>query len=128
MTFSYLSAYLAFIMSLPIGYAYLRISRSASDIVRHMSISIFCVVSAFAWRSIFWDAVPVWVDDNWPVLRDSIGGREVNNLWNLVFAYGCYRALRALQLMVPEEDRPKWPFWIAWLYPPRRRRRIVSRD
>ncbi len=128
MTFNHITIYLAALASIPICFAYLRISRSASEIVRHMSVSIFCIVSSYAGRGLFWDATPVWLGEDWRRVYDAMGGPAVNGIWNVAFAYGCWRALKALHLMVPEGERRDWPWWRAWLYPPWRRRRVTRRD
>lgn len=122
---NHISAYAAFILAMPICFAYLRIACSASPIVRHMAISLFCVVSSFAWRTAFWDVLIVHVGEAWrPIL---VEGLTINALWNVTFIYGCVRGLMALHLMVPEEDRQSWPVWKAWLYPPWRRLRLTRR-
>lgn len=125
---NHITAYLAFCGSIPIGYAYLRIAASDSPIVRHMAVSLFCVVSAYACRSFFWDIVPAYAVDTWPSIIASVGGTAINAVWNGCFLYGCIRGLMALHLMVPKAERPDWPVWRAWLYPPWRRIRVTRRD
>lgn len=128
MSLNYLTIYLAIAVSFPICFAYFRLASSASEIVRHMAISIFCIVSSYAGRALFWDAVPVWVGDDWAAVYSAVGGVSINVIWNVAFIYGCWRALKALHLMVPDTDRSNWPVWRAWLYPPWRRRRIVRKS
>lgn len=128
MSLNYITIYLTIIVSVPICFSYIRLARSASQIVRHMAVSIFCIVSSYAGRALFWDAVPVWAGSDWPRLYDAIGGAAINVIWNVAFTYGCWRALKALHLMVPANERARWPWWRAWLYPPWQRRRIIRKD
>lgn len=122
------TSYIAVLFALPVIFAYARIAGSASEIVRHMSVSLICVVGAFALRTLFWDVTPAVVGDTWPDLRDSVGGVTlVNAVLNSIFAYGLWRGMRALHLMVPEPERQRWPVWRAWLYPPRLRNRLTRR-
>ncbi len=122
------TSYIAVLFALPVIFAYARIAGSASPIVRHMSFSLICVVSSFALRTLFWDVTPAIVGDAWPDLRDSVGGvLVINAILNTIFAYGLWRGLCALHLMVPDGDRKRWPVWRAWLYPPRLRNRLTRR-
>ena len=122
-----ITSVLAFIAAVPILYAYLRILPNASEIVRNMSVSIVSIASAFAWRSLFWDNLPTVMGEDWSPFYERIGGATINAGWNVLFVYGCWCGLKALYLMVPEEDRAANPIWRAWLYPPRKRRRIMRR-
>lgn len=122
------TSYIAVLFALPVIFAYARIAGSASEIVRHMSVSLICVVGAFAMRTLFWDVAPAAAGPSWSQLRDSVGGVvTVNTVFNAAFAYGLWRGLRALHLMVPDEERRNWPVWRAWLYPPRLRNRLTRR-
>ena len=109
---NHITSIIAFLLSFPIGYAYLRVSRDSSTVVRHLSVSLFCVAAAFAWRTFLWDILP-WIlsESLWQAMYLRSGGVTINTGFNVIFAYGCYRGMQAMHLMVPVEERRRWPWW-----------------
>lgn len=52
-------------------------------------------------------------------MLDAPGAPYANGLGLLVLLAGVYCSLRARWLLIPEDERGDWPWWLAWLHPRR---------
>lgn len=96
----------------------------------YFALSKVLIAMAFAFRLLWWDGV-------WNIMRhidrdaahavsDAIGGVNSNIVSILIGLAGVYASLRARQLLLREEERVHWPWFLAWAHPsilglPRRR-------
>ena len=68
-------------------------------------------------RILIWD---VW----WSILHhtdstNAIARTDINIITSGIVVAGVYCSLRARHLLIPPQDRPRWPWWKAWLHPRR---------
>lgn len=90
--------------TLLIGYARALVSRQSA--ISHLVESICLVFFAYTARSVYWDSglfIPI---------------EELNIVFNLIAIWGGVHGHIAFLKMIPDEDRPHWRVFTAWLYPP----------
>jgi len=75
---------------------------------------------ATAGRTFYWDVVPVVLDEHWQALFGAMGGQEFSTLFNVLYLVAIYDALKAREALIPEDERHKWPWWLAWAHPGKR--------
>ena len=75
-------------------------------------------------RLITWDAIYGIGKELTPVTRElftAVGGVSINVMSSGIILIGVYLSLKARQLLIPEGDRDRWPWFVAWLHPRRLR-------
>lgn len=72
-------------------------------------------------RGLYWDVFWTWLKEydyqlalDW---SDASGGTAVNVLFYIPMLYGSYCMLKCRQLMIPEDERHMWPWYLAWRHP-----------
>lgn len=48
---------------------------------------------------------------------EAVGGTDINIVTSALVLAGAYCSLKARQLLIPEADRDRWPWWRAWAHP-----------
>ena len=76
---------------------------------------------AIGTRIVAWDAViGPWMRTSPEAARAflvSIGGANANLASSLIVLLGVYASLKARQLLIPEDERDRWPWFKAWQHP-----------
>ncbi len=95
--------------------------RRERDATMHLALGLSALLWAVVFRVIYWDVVPQIVDwfspGRWEEWVTLTGWTRINILWDLLLIFGGYHMLKALHLMIPEEERADWPLWRAPFYP-----------
>lgn len=101
------------------GYIRLIFAKSATGLLHnhvHFAVALLLVAAI---RFVFWDVTSEFFTYNeWRSFIAKVGKDSVNGVLAVITIYGGHKGLVAMHLMVPEEDREKWPWYCAWWYPP----------
>lgn len=68
-------------------------------------------------RMLYWDGTRYLPGMDWAHFRDSLGGIEINVLFNGLVLIAGYQFLKGRLLLIPEDDRDEYRWWNAWKYP-----------
>lgn len=108
----------AFVLALMVMAGYVRLVRSRGGMVKAFAWAHVLAFGAYAIRAIYWLVRPVIAAED-PV--SHLARMATPNLWlDLAVVAGAYFALRAIWWMVPPDERGRWAWYTAWLYPPAR--------
>jgi hypothetical protein len=84
----------------------------------HFALGITALCGSLILRSLYWDVMPMLLSEaSWYAWGDATGWTKINAAWNLLVLFAAYHLLRAMQLLIPETERAKWPLWRAPFYP-----------
>jgi hypothetical protein len=81
-----------------------------------LSAGINLIILAYVARSIYWEWLPLFLLDYWPVWY-GMTGLAVNLIFSALFIRGLLHLLVLLWLLIPVEDRLLWSVWGAPWYP-----------
>lgn len=79
------------------------------------------LAGAIILRGLYWDVTMPLMRLWWPEFAEQWTDATRGRLINLVFSamkmasFAC--ALKCRQLLIPEEERSRWPWWKAWMHP-----------
>lgn len=90
-----------------------------SDFSYHMMRGVFIFAMIQISRSFYWDVLPWIAGENWPAIRDALGGRLISTLFILPLFFCAYDFLKARWLLIPSYDRDEWRWWNSWQHPSR---------
>lgn len=69
-------------------------------------------------RLLLWDVILGQLHEADPPAADAfwraIGGTDANIFSSALILCGVYCSLRARHLLIPEEQRAGWPWWLSW--------------
>lgn len=82
----------------------------------------FCIVAgAIILRGMYWDVLMPLAREYIPLKTESWSdftqGRIINNVFSSMKLCGIYCVLKCRQMLIPEEERHRWPVWKAWMHP-----------
>ena len=98
-----------------VGYVRLLFAPSPRGLVFHFTRFIVGLIAVLTFSIAFWDLLPNWFSYNeWRSFIADVGKENVNGIRSVIIIFAGSHGLKALHLMVPEEDRPYWPWWRAW--------------
>lgn len=79
------------------------------------------LAGAIITRGLYWDVTMPLMRLWWPEFAagwsEVTRGRLINIVFSLMKMSAFYCALKCRQMLIPEEERPHWPIWKAWLHP-----------
>lgn len=84
--------------------------------VHHMAWGITFMVLAIAFRSAYWDILPVLLGSAWPV-GGPFGRSAPNIAFGLLVLISLYHKLSLLREMIPAEERARYSLLSAPFYP-----------
>jgi hypothetical protein len=91
------------------------------DATMHLAMGVSGIIWAVVFRVLYWDVVPTLVDaaapGTWASWGEATGWTRVNVIFDLLLLFAGYHLLKALQLLIPAEERHDWPLWKAPFYP-----------
>lgn len=90
-----------------------------TDFSFHMMRGVFLFAVVVIARSVYWDVMQVIAMENWPTIRDALGGQKFSTAFNLPLLFCAYDFLYARWLLIPESERSHWRWWNAWMHPSR---------
>jgi hypothetical protein len=87
----------------------------------HLALGTCALIWAVIFRMAYWDVAPVAFEvvepGLWGEWAAAVGWTDVNIIFDALLLFGSWHLLRALQMLVPEEERHLWPMWRAPFYP-----------
>ncbi|MGR3821625.1 MAG: hypothetical protein ACU0A5_03515 [Salipiger marinus] len=83
----------------------------------HLAWGFFFVAFGAIGRSVYWSFGRVVTGDEWPFVRDLLGGLNINMGFELCLIVGLLLILRARLLAIPEDDRPAYNLFTCVTYP-----------
>lgn len=66
---------------------------------------------------VWWSILHHTDSTNAIALSQAFGWTDINIITSGIVLAGVYCSLRARHLLIPPQDRPRWPWWKAWLHP-----------
>lgn len=79
------------------------------------------VAGAIILRGLYWDVLMPFARNHYPQVTSNWAelteGRIINNVFSSMKLCGIYCVLKCRQLLIPEEERHRWPIWKAWMHP-----------
>ncbi|MBN8294787.1 hypothetical protein JI664_22645 [Rhodobacter sp. NTK016B] len=94
--------------------------RLRDPVGRVLAVAVAVLALAWTLRSFWWDWARIFLGSNWPAVRDTMGGLDMNGAFNLLVIVSAYLFLRARLLAIPEPERAHWRWWNAWAHPAQR--------
>lgn len=121
----YLAMFVAiasFLGMMAVAFAYRSsLSRDSDPATWYFSVSILLIALSTAIRRLYWDVFWVYLrDHNYDYSRKWIvwfPTEYVNLLFNSFVLVAVYFALRARFELIPDNERTKWRWYSAWVYP-----------
>lgn len=121
---SILAAILALLNALGYGAAVwgFRASRKTVGAATWWFLMGFGIVSgAIILRGLYWDVLlpllRIYFPESAEFWSDLTRGRLMNNVFSSMKFAGIFCVLKCRQMLIPENERPHWPWWKAWLHP-----------
>ena len=85
---------------------------------KYMVASVMWMGGATLARTLYWDMLQgVLAREHWIAVRDMLGQQDFSIVFNAAFVVALYYALQAARYLIPEAERPFWPWWRIWSYP-----------
>lgn len=93
-----------------LAYGYRASLYNEDPIARLFAMSLMFLALGYITRRLAWDVVM-------PIIYDVTYFNPANMIFNVINMIAVYVGLRARWMMMPEEDRYKWHWYSAWMYP-----------
>lgn len=117
--------FLSIVGMLAIAYGYRGALRERYTATWFFVLSNILLAASVTLRLLYWDIVWVIMKNEWPesamAWRSIMGRAEMNVVFNAIFLIGVYLGLKSRQLLIPDEERADWPWYVSWLHPTRMR-------
>lgn len=85
------------------------------------AVGFTILAGAIITRGLYWDvALPLfrwWAPGAAGTWTDAVSGRMINITFSLMKMAAFYCALKCRQMLIPEDERHLWPWYLAWRHP-----------
>lgn len=79
------------------------------------------LAGAIILRGLYWDVtlplMRLWFPEFATQWSDATQGRMINIIFGLMKLSSFVCALKCREMLIPEEERARWPWWKAWMHP-----------
>ena len=87
----------------------------------YFAMGVAVLAGSMGLRRIYWDVVWTMARRHTPETAfwwsDITGATNINIVFNSLVLASIYCSLKARQLLLPEDEQARWPWWRAWAHP-----------
>ena len=114
-------AVLPVIGMMAVAWSYRASLRHRGTATWYFAMSVVVLAGSMALRRIYWDVMWVMARRYTPETAtrwsDMTDAASINIVFNALVLVSIYCSLKARQLLLPEDEQARWPWWKAWAHP-----------